>query len=61
VARIAFTPAQIADTSEPAVLTPDDPRFAEVGAYVDRISREQGLGVTVRADGGEFVVEPSPA
>jgi poly-gamma-glutamate synthesis protein (capsule biosynthesis protein) len=57
IVRTAFVPAQIADTSEPTALTPDDPRFAEIGAYVDQISHEQNLGVTVRADGGEFVVE----
>jgi len=55
--RIAFTPVDINDASEPETLAPADPRFAAVRDYVEQISREQGLATRFRADGADIVVE----
>jgi poly-gamma-glutamate synthesis protein (capsule biosynthesis protein) len=54
LSRIAIIPAQIADTAEPSVLMPDDPRFAEIGAYLTTISRSQNLSTRFSTSGAEI-------
>ena len=57
VVLTSFLPVQIGDGAEPHLLSPDDPRFAEIVAYVARISAEQDLGSSLRIEGGQVVVE----
>ena len=57
LARTAFIPAQISDGAEPEVLSPDDPRFGEVAAYIARMTDEQQLGTRFWTDEGAIVVE----
>ena len=55
--RAAFIPARISDGAEPSTLSPGDPRFDEVAAYIARMTDEQNLGARFWRDEGAVVVE----
>ena len=56
VVRAAWQPVQIDDDAVPWTLGSDDPRFAEVRAYVEAIGRSQGLDTRFAVDGDDVVV-----
>lgn len=55
-AQIAFLPVDINVASEPQTRADDGPRFAAVGAYVRRITTEQGLQTRFIIEGAEVMV-----
>lgn len=56
VKRVAFQPAQIGDDAVPEALGADDPRFADIRAYVEAIGRSQGMTTAFAVDGDDVVV-----
>jgi poly-gamma-glutamate synthesis protein (capsule biosynthesis protein) len=56
VVRVAYQPVQIDDDAVPLTLGSEDPRFDEARAYVESISRSQGLDTRFAVDGDDVVV-----
>jgi poly-gamma-glutamate synthesis protein (capsule biosynthesis protein) len=56
IARVSFLPVQLNDREEPEVLTAEDPRFADIVAYMEEISASQGLETGYRVEGDEVVL-----
>lgn len=56
ISRVAFLPAYISRMSQPEILDPADPRFAEVTGYLADVGHDQGLRTRYRPDGGEVVL-----
>jgi poly-gamma-glutamate synthesis protein (capsule biosynthesis protein) len=54
IASVAVTPVWIDDSSTPQPLSADDSRFAQVAAYLERISREAGLATRFAAQGDQL-------
>jgi poly-gamma-glutamate synthesis protein (capsule biosynthesis protein) len=61
ITRVSYLPAYLPEDSAPYVLSPEDPRFAEVNAYVRRINRAEGINtrLALSGDGAEVVLEDS--
>jgi hypothetical protein len=55
IERVAFLPAYINSRAQPYVVTPDDPKFAEILRFTEWVSDQHPH--KFRIDGGEVVVE----
>ena len=56
IKAVSFLPAYINPRSQPEILRCHDPRFEEVVQYVERITREQGLGTQFVVQGDEVLI-----
>lgn len=56
---LSLLPAYVNKDAQPTILSADDPRFGEVLAYLDKITRAAGLGARFEVRGDEVV--PLPA
>jgi poly-gamma-glutamate capsule biosynthesis protein CapA/YwtB (metallophosphatase superfamily) len=56
--QVRFIPAWIGDDSAPVVLAADDPRFAEVVAFIDSSSTAAGFDTKITIDGDELLLQP---
>jgi poly-gamma-glutamate synthesis protein (capsule biosynthesis protein) len=59
VRSVEFLPAWIEDDSAPVMLDPSDPRFERVRAYLERVSRAEGLSMAFRRSGDHLVLSPA--
>jgi len=59
VRSVEFLPAWIEDDSAPIMLDPADPRFERVRAYIERVSRAEGLPTAFKRSGDHLVLSPS--
>lgn len=53
IAAVSFIPVQLDEQSNPIALTPADPEFEEIVAYMREITADQGLDTKYEVDGGE--------
>jgi poly-gamma-glutamate synthesis protein (capsule biosynthesis protein) len=56
IARVAVTPVWIDDSSTPHVVPAGDERFAQIEAYLERISREAGFQTRFERDGDRLIL-----
>jgi poly-gamma-glutamate synthesis protein (capsule biosynthesis protein) len=56
IAGVRFLPAWIGDDSAPQMLRGEDPKFERVRAYLDEVSRAEGLATCFEVDGDELVL-----
>ena len=61
VTRVSYFPAMINQLGQAEPLPRSDPRSEEVFAYVERISKGQGLAVEFSWDGDEVLISPPQA
>ncbi len=57
--QVRFVPAWIGDDSAPLVLAADDPRFAEVAAFIASSSSAAGFDTKITIDGDELLLQPN--
>lgn len=55
--RVSFLPVAVNRQSQPEILDPGDPRFAEVVDYMREITRDQALDGEYVVDGNEVLVQ----
>lgn len=56
ISKVSYLPTYIDKQSQPEVLLPSDRRFQEVTAYIEEISRSQGLDTRYVVQGSEVVI-----
>jgi poly-gamma-glutamate synthesis protein (capsule biosynthesis protein) len=56
IAEVRFLPAWVAEDSAPEFLDGGDPRFERVRAYLEDVSRAEGLATRFDVDGDELVL-----
>jgi Putative enzyme of poly-gamma-glutamate biosynthesis (capsule formation) len=56
VEQVAFIPVMIDEQSQPHLLTSDDPEFAEIVSYLQRISEDQRLELNASIQGNEVLL-----
>ncbi len=56
VAEVGYLPTMINRQSQPQVLTPSDPRFEQVNAYMEAITRSQDLNTCFEVHGDQVIV-----
>jgi poly-gamma-glutamate synthesis protein (capsule biosynthesis protein) len=55
---VSLLPAWVGPDAQPEFLRADDPRFGEVAAYLEKISRDAGLTTRFTPEGDELLVAP---
>jgi hypothetical protein len=56
---VGFIPCYINPSGQPEPLRPGDPRFDEVSAYQQRITKEAGFGTAFQTGGSDVVIVTS--
>jgi poly-gamma-glutamate synthesis protein (capsule biosynthesis protein) len=56
IKRVSFIPTVINKKSQPVILKTKDKQFEEVLAYMEEITRDQGLETEFRIDGDEVII-----
>jgi poly-gamma-glutamate capsule biosynthesis protein CapA/YwtB (metallophosphatase superfamily) len=59
IRSVSLLPTFINGNAQPELLAPDDPRFAEVKAYLEKISAAAGLATRFETQGDALVVSPA--
>jgi poly-gamma-glutamate synthesis protein (capsule biosynthesis protein) len=56
VAEVRFVPAWVGEDSAPEFVRAEDARFRRVRAYLEEVSRAEGLATRFEVDGDELVL-----
>lgn len=58
ISQVSYLPAYLPEDGAPYVVEPDDPRFAEINQYMEKITAMEGMDTTYQlsADGREVIL-----